>query len=123
MPNPVTAVKEIVNRLSTLAKLHIELAKLELKQKLAAIGAGIGLVVAAGVLLFFMTAFMFATIAAALATFLPWWLALLIVTLSLSALAVLCLLIARALFKKATPFAPTQAIEEANRTANVLNGR
>src|SRR5262249_30508721 len=102
---------------------HIELAKLELKQKLAALGAGIGLVIAAVVILFFMTGFLLATIAAALATFLPWWLSLLIVTLFLSAVAVICLLVARVLFKKATPLAPTQAIEEANRTANMLKSR
>jgi hypothetical protein len=123
MTNPVTALKEIVNRLSKLAKLHIELAKLELKQKLAALGAGIGLVISAAVVLFFMVGFLFATIAAALATFLPWWLSLLIVTVFLSMLAVVMLLVARVFFKKATPLAPTQAIEEANRTANMLNGR
>lgn len=123
MPNPVTTVKEIVNRLSTLAKLHLELAKLELKQKLAMLGAGVGLIVMAAVLLFFMVGFLLATIAAALATFLPWWLSLLIVTLFLSAVAALCVLIAISLFKKATPLAPTQAIEEANRTATMLRSQ
>jgi hypothetical protein len=123
MANPVTAVKEIVTRLSKLAQLHIELAKLELKQKLAALGAGIGLVVGAGVLLFFMTGFLLASLAAGLATFLPWWLSLLIVAALLSAVAVICLIVARVLFKKATPMAPTQAIEEANRTAAMFNQR
>jgi protein-S-isoprenylcysteine O-methyltransferase Ste14 len=120
--NPIAALKDTINRLSTLARLHIELAKLELKQKLAALAAGVGLVIAAVVLLFFMTGFLFATIAAALATFLPWWLALLIVTLFLSALAMLCVLIAINRFKRATPLAPTQAIEEAQRTSAMLRG-
>ena len=123
MSNPVTAVREIVNRLSTLAKLHIELAKLELKQKLTALGIGIGLVLTALVLLFFMTGFLLATVAAALATFLPWWLSLLIVTLFLSAVAMLCILVAINRFKRATPLAPTQAIEEANRTAAMFENR
>jgi protein-S-isoprenylcysteine O-methyltransferase Ste14 len=123
MPNPVTSIKETINRLSALARLHIELAKLELKQKLTALGVGIGLVVAAAVLLVFMLGFLFATIAAGLATFLPWWLALLIVTVLLSALAMLCILIAMNRFKRATPLTPTEAIAEAQRTAEMLRGR
>ncbi len=122
MPNPIAAIKEIVTRLSTLARLHLELAKLELKQKLTALGIGVGLVVAAAVFLFFMAGFLFATIAAGLATFLPWWLSLLIVTLLLSLLAMLCLLIAKNRFAKATPMMPTAAIEEAQRTAEMFKG-
>lgn len=121
MSNPVAAVKEIVTRLSNLARLHVELAKLELKQKLTALGIGIGLVLTAAVLLFFMTGFLFATLAAVLATFLPWWLSLLIVTVFLCVLAMLCVLIAINRFKKATPLAPTQAIDEANKTVEMFN--
>jgi hypothetical protein len=123
MPNPIAAVKEVANRVSTLARLHLELAKLELQDKLTALGIGVGLVVTAAILAFFMLGFLFATIAAGLATFLPWWLALLIVTLLLAGLAALCILIARNRFRKATPMVPQEAIDEATRTAKALAKR
>ncbi len=123
MPNPIAAVKEVIDRVSTLARLHMELAKLELKDKLTALGIGVGLVVTAALLAVFMIGFLFATIAAGLATFLPWWLALLIVTLLLAALAALCILFARNRFRKATPLVPQEAIDEATRTAKALTKR
>ncbi len=123
MPSPIAAVKEVADRVQTLARLHIELAKLELKDKLTALGIGVGLVVTAALLAFFMIGFLFATIAAGLATFLPWWLALLVVTLLLGALAALCVLFARNRFRKATPMVPQEAIDEAKLTAGALAKR
>ena len=79
------AVKAVSERVSTLVRLELELAVLELKQKLSAIGVGIGLAVGAAVFAVFAFGFLFATIAAGLATFLATWLALLIVTLFLFA--------------------------------------
>jgi len=114
------AARQVADRTTAIARLELELAALELKKKAAALGAGIGLVVAAGVLAFFMVGFLFATIAAGLATFLPWWLALLIVTLALALIAVVCGLIARSRFAAATPPLPEQALEEARLTKAVL---
>src|SRR5215210_383222 len=62
------------------AKLELELAGLELKKKVAALGVGIGMGIGAAVFGLFFLGFLFATVAAALATFLPTWAALLIVT-------------------------------------------
>jgi len=69
--------------------------------------------------------FIFATIAAALATFLATWLALLIVTLGLFGLAGAIGLLALVKIKKGTPPVPEQAIREAKLTTNALksNGR
>ena len=64
--------------------------------------------------------FMFATIAAGLATFLPVWAALLIVTVMLFILCVLFLVLARGRFQKASPLVPEAAIREAKLTAEAL---
>ena len=73
----------------------------------------------------FALGFLFATVAAGLATFLPWWLALLIVTLGLFLVAAILGLVARAKIKKGTPPVPEQAIHEAKLTTSALksNGR
>ena len=77
------AVKEVSERASALVRLELELASLELKNKVAALGIGIGLAVGAAVFGLFALGFLLATAAAGLATFLDTWLALLIVALFL----------------------------------------
>ena len=114
------AVKAVSERASKLVRLELELAALEVKQKLAALGFGIGLAFGAAVLAVLAVGFLFATIAAALATFLATWLALLIVTLFLFVLvAVLGLLGIRSI-KKGTPPVPQQAIREAKLTTTAI---
>ena len=101
---------------STIAKLEVELASLELKKKLTALALGIAFAVGAALFALFMLGFLFATITAALATFLATWLALLIVTLALGALAGILGVLALGRFKKGTPPVPEQAIREAKLT-------
>jgi predicted PurR-regulated permease PerM len=114
------AVKAVAERASALVRLELELAALEVKEKLAAIGFGIGLTLGAAVFAVFAFGFLFATIAAALATFLATWLSLLIVTLFLFVLvAVLGLLGIRSI-KKGTPPVPKQAIHEAKLTTTAI---
>ena len=117
--------KKVAERVRSLVRLELELAALELKRKVASIGVGIGLAVAAAVFAVFGLAFLFATIAAALATFLSTWLALLIVTLGLFVLAAVVGLVGVAKIKKGTPPVPEQAIREAKLTSDALksNGR
>ena len=81
------AAKGVAEHASSIARLEVELAALELKQKVTSLGIGIGLGVGAGVVAFFMVGFLFATVAAVLATFLATWLALLFVTIFLGAVA------------------------------------
>ena len=114
------AAKQVAEHASAIARLELELASLELKKKLTSIGIGVGLAVGAGVLAFFMVGFLFATIAAGLATFLPWWLALLIVTLFLGALVATLGLIGRSRIQKGSPLSPEQAIREAKLTGEAL---
>lgn len=114
------AAKLVAEHASAIARLEVELAALELKKKVTALGIGIGLAVGAGLFAFFGLGFVFATIAAALATFLSTWLALLIVTVGLFALAGLLAVLALGKIKKGTPPVPEQAIREAKLTTEAL---
>jgi uncharacterized membrane protein YqjE len=114
------AAKQVAEHASTLARLELELAATELKTKVAALGKGA--VFGAGALFFVLYAigFLFATIAAALATFLPTWLALLVVTIVLLLGAGLLGFLAMKSLKRGTPPVPEQAIEEAKMTTAAL---
>jgi hypothetical protein len=115
-----TAAKNVAEHASTLARLELELALIELKRKLVALGLGIGLLVAAAVMALFFVGFVYATIAAALATFLPTWLALLIVSAFLLLKLGLLAMFGIGSLKKGTPPVPEQAIQEAKLTTEAL---
>jgi hypothetical protein len=117
-----SAAKEVAEHASSLVRLELELAKLEIGRKVGALGAGIGLGVGAALFALYALGFLFATIAAALATFLPTWLALLIVTLFLVVVAGVLGWLALGRVKKGTPPVPEQAIEEAKLTSEALKG-
>jgi uncharacterized membrane protein YqjE len=119
-PGVGAAARQVAEHASTLAKLELELAGLELKQKANAFGAGVGLGVGAAVVTFYAVGFLFATVAAALAIVLDTWLALLIVTVGLLAVAAVLGLLARSLVKRATPPVPELAIREAKLTSEAL---
>jgi hypothetical protein len=121
-PSLGTAVKQVAEHASTLVRLELELASLEVKKKVAALGVGIGLLVGAAVFSLFMFGFLFATIAAGLATAMPWWLALLIVTVFLLVVTAVLALVGQRLVKKGTPPVPEQAIAEAKLTSDALRG-
>src|SRR6476659_6702962 len=81
------AARQVAEHASSIVRLEIELATLELKKKIGALGLGIALAVGAALFGLLMIGFLFATIAAALATFLATWLALLNVTVALLVLS------------------------------------
>jgi len=114
------AAKQVAEHASSLAKLELELAGLELKRKIAALGVGLGLGVGAGLLALYGLGFLFATFAAVLSIFLDTWLALLLVTLALFGLAGVLGLLALSRIKKGTPPVPEQAIREAKLTTEAL---
>ena len=127
MPTPETerrgvgpAAKEVAEHASTLARLELVLAALEIKQKVAALGIGIGLVVGAGVFLFYGVGFGLAAGAAGLATVVSTWLALLIVFGALLLLGAVLALVGMSMIKKATPPVPEQAVAEARLTTEAL---
>jgi uncharacterized membrane protein YqjE len=114
------AAKQVAEHASSLAKLELELAGLELKQKVGSLGAGLGLGIGAALIGLYALGFLFATIAVALAIVLDTWLALLLVTAGLLALAGLLGLLAVRRIKKGTPPVPEQAIREAKLTSEAL---
>jgi hypothetical protein len=115
-----SAAKQVAEHASTLTRLELELAKLELGQKVAALGLGVGLGLAAVIFAFFMLGFLLAAAAAALATAISTWLALLLVGLGLLCLTGLLGLLALRSIKKGTPPVPQQAIREAKLTQTAL---
>ena len=114
------AAKQVAEHASSLARLELELAVLELKKKVAALGIGIGLGVGGLLFAVFALGFTFATIAAALATTLPTWAALLITTAILFFLAGTLAVVAILMIQKAKPPVPEQAIAEAKLTTEAL---
>ena len=118
------AAKLVADRARSIVRLELQLAVSELKQKVAAIGIGIGMLAGAVVLLLFALGFALAAIAAAIATALSTWLALLIVTGGLVLLAGLLVTLGIAAIRKGTPPVPEQAIQEAKLTTEaVKNGK
>jgi putative superfamily III holin-X len=115
-----TAARSVAEHLSSIIRLEIELATMELRRKLVALGLGIGFGLGAAVLLLFTVGFAFATLAAGFATFLSTWLALLIVTGILFLLAGVLGALAVASLKRGTPPVPKQAIHEAKLTTEAL---
>jgi hypothetical protein len=109
------AAKVVSERASSLVRLE---------QKLVALGLGIGLLVGAALIGFFALGFVLAAAAAALATTVSTWLALLIVAGALVLLAGLLGAIGVGRLRKGIPPIPVQAIEEARLTTEALkNGR
>jgi uncharacterized membrane protein YqjE len=119
-PGLGASAKEVAEHASTLVRLELELATLELRRKLTALAFGIGLGIGAAILAVFGLGFAFATIAAAIATAVSTWLALLIVTLGLFALVTILGLLALGRIRKGTPPVPEQAIREARLTSEAL---
>jgi hypothetical protein len=119
------AVKEVAERTSTIVRLELELAALELKKKVVSLGLGIGFGIGAAVMLVFMVAFVYAAIGAALALVMPTWAALLVVAGILLLQAALFGFLALNRIQKGTPPVPEQAIQEAKLTTEALksNGR
>jgi len=114
------AAKGIAEHASSLARLELELAQLEIKKSVK--GLGIGAVLAGGALVvaLYAVGFLFATIAAGLATTLSLWLSLLIVTIFLLLVVGILGMLAVRSFKKGGPPVPKQAIAEAKQTSEVL---
>lgn len=119
-PGLGAAAKGVAEHASAIARLELELASMEIKKKIAALGIGIGLLAGALALALYGLGFLFATITAAFATFLPVWLSLLIVTVFLFAVAGLLAFLGVRNVSRGTPPLPKQAIDEAKLTTQAL---
>lgn len=116
------SVGRVVAHASSLARLEKELARVELERKAGTVGAGVGLVVAIGVMGIYAVGVALALFTAVLALMVDWWLALLIVFLVLLLVIVVLGFVARTLFRAGKPFKPEQALAEARATSQAIRG-
>jgi uncharacterized membrane protein YqjE len=115
-----TAAKSVAEHASSIVRLELELAQIELKKKATALGVGLGLLGGALLVLVYGVGFLFATIAAGVATFLPVWASLLIVTAFLFLVTGILAFIGIKKVQRGTPPVPKQAIDEAKLTTQAL---
>ena len=115
-----SAIHEVAERASALARLEAELVMLELRGKIASLGLGGGMVLGASILALFALGFLLATAAAGLATFLPIWLSLLIVGAVLLLATAALAAIGISVLKRGVPPVPERAVAEAKLTAEAL---
>jgi putative superfamily III holin-X len=117
------AVHEVTERAKSLVRLEVELALVELRRKAAIAGFGVALLLTAALLGLYGMGFLFATVAAGLATALPVWLSILIVGVALLALAGLVAALGISRLRSARPLMPEAAAGEARLTADVIKER
>jgi hypothetical protein len=118
------AARLVADKASSIVRLELALAAAEVKKKLVALGVGIAMLAGAAVFVVFGLGFGLATIAAALATVVSTWLALLIVAGGLFVGAAVLAVLGIGRIKKGTPPIPEQAIAEAKLTTEALkNGK
>ena len=116
----VARTKSVKKRAQSLVRLNLELAKLEARQKVAALSVAVGLALVAVVLVVYAIGFAFASAAAGISEALPLWLSLLIMSGLILLLAAIAGLLAVRFAQKASPPKPEQAVEEAERTVEAL---
>jgi hypothetical protein len=114
------AAEHVAEHAKRFVQLELELAALELKRKVAALGVGIGLLVAGAIFGVFALGFALAAAAAGFATFLPTWLALLIVAGCLLVLTGALAAIGVANLRRGAPPVPELALLEAKLTKEAL---
>ncbi len=114
------AAREVADHASAIARLEVELARLELRDKAISLALGTGLGGGALLFAFFALAFLLSAVAAALALVMPVWAALLVTSILLGALTAALALLARNRFQHGTPPVPEAAIQEAKLTAQAL---
>jgi uncharacterized membrane protein YqjE len=103
-------ISRLTEQITTLVRSEARLAQVEVTQKAKRLGIGAGLFGGAGLFAFFGLATLITTAILALALVLPGWLAALIVTVVLFAIAAVLALIGKKDVEKASPPIPTQAI-------------
>jgi len=114
------SAKQVAEHASALARLEVELATLEIKRKIASLGRGIAFGLVAVLLLLYALGFGLAAAAAGIATQIPVWAALLVVTGVLVILLALFGALAAVSIKRGAPPVPDQAILEAKLTSEAL---
>jgi MFS family permease len=104
-------VRALSEQSSRLAQMEVELAKAELTEKGKKIGAGAGALGAAGVVTLYMVGALIATAILALSEAMDAWLAALIVTVVLGAIAAVLALTGKKSVEAGSPPVPERAID------------
>lgn len=113
---------EVPTLVVQLLKDELENLKRELTSRLAKLGIGIGLFVAAALFAFFALATLIAAAVLGIATALPAWLAALIVAAALLLLTAILVLVGVSSVKKGVPPIPEDAITSIKKDINVVKG-
>ena len=109
-PSTGQLISDLTTQISRLVRDEARLAQAEVTQKAKKLGVGAGLFGGAGLFAFFGLATLITTLILVLALFLPAWLAALIVTVVLFAIAGVLALVGKKDVQKGTPPIPTEAI-------------
>ncbi len=104
-------VRTLSEQSSRLAQMEVELAKAELTEKGKKIGIGLGVFGAAGAVALYMVGALIATVILLLAQSMDGWVAALIVTVVLGAVATVLALTGKKSVKAGSPPLPERAIE------------
>lgn len=107
---------------SELVRSELRLAQAEMTQKAKHAGLGAGMFGGAGLVALYGVAALLATVILALALVVPAWLAALVVTVVLFAVAGVTALLGKKQVQQATPAAPQQAMDGVQRDLDVLKG-
>lgn len=115
-------IADIPERVRDLVQREIYLVKTELVAKLKALGVGVGLLAAAGIVLLGMLGVLLTAAILALSQVMPGWLAALLVAAVLLILAVIIGVIGYVILKRGIPPLPTQSIESIRRDLRAIKG-
>jgi uncharacterized membrane protein YqjE len=116
-------VQQLSTQTSTLVRDEIRLAQLELQEKGKRAGIGAGLFGGSGLVALYGLGALIAAVIMLIATALEPWLAALIVSVGLFALAGILALTGKRQVEEATPPAPEQAIQSAKQDVEVVKER
>lgn len=116
-------IQQATQQTQTLVRDEIRLAQLELQEKGKRAGIGAGMFGGAGGLAFYGLGALIATAILALATAVDGWLAALIVTVVLFAIAGILALTGKKQIEQATPPKPEQAMESTQRDVETVKAR
>jgi MFS family permease len=113
-------MRRLSDQMGTLVRQEIELAKTEVSEKGKRAGIGAGMFGGAGVAGLYMVGTLLATIIAALSLAMDTWVAALIVTVVLGAVAAILALQGKSKVQEATPPAPERTIASVKRDADTI---
>ena len=121
-PSLGALVHDMTQQMSTLVRDEIRLAQAEMTQKGKKAGRGAGLFGGAGLVALYGVAALLATVVLALALVMPAWLAALIVTVVLFAVAGVLAMQGKSNVSQATPAKPEEAIEGLKQDVATVKG-